>query len=142
LAGRPAPPLWSRPSGWYPAKTSAPNDSTSSSPACAVTVSTTTGQSVLISTITRVYDRQTVVLVQFTGAGLIGGSLADGRYVISIDGSQIHNQKGTAYNGGNMITQGFFRLFGDCNGDAKVDATDMAAIQAALRSMDGTSLYR
>jgi len=71
----------------------------------AITVATSGGQSVPISNITRVYNGQTVVLVQFTGAGLIGGSLADGRYVISIDGSQIHNQQGAAYNGGSVITQ-------------------------------------
>jgi hypothetical protein len=36
----------------------------------------------------------------------------------------------------------FFRLFGDLNGDGKVDSTDSAAFMAAYRSFAGQATYR
>jgi uncharacterized repeat protein (TIGR01451 family) len=107
----------------------------------AFTLTTAAGASVGMRTLTRDINGQTVVLIQFTDPTLVGGSLADGQYNLVIDGSKIHDQTGAAYNGGGTLTESFFRLFGDSNGDRKVDNTDLTAFQAAMRSMYGTAPY-
>ncbi len=108
----------------------------------AVTLATAGGKSVGVRTLTRDINGKTVVLVQFSDPSVVGNSLADGRYVLALNGSKVHDSTGAAYAGGTTVTDNFFRLFGDSNGDAKVDATDLKAFQAALRSMDGTAPYR
>src|SRR5439155_19913885 len=97
---------------------------------------------VTLRTITRVIGGKTVVELQFDGPGIVGGSLADGNYVLSIDGSKIHNGAGAAFNGGAVQTFAFFRLFGDTDGDRDVDAVDLDAMRAALRSTDDMANYR
>jgi hypothetical protein len=68
------------------------------------------------------------VTVQFTGLpGLVNGSLPDGRYTVTVNG---------------QVVSQFFRLFGDVNGDGKVDDTDRTAFLAAYRSRKGMSNYR
>jgi hypothetical protein len=42
--------------------------------------------------------------------------------------------------GGDRVDQ-FFRLFGDVNGDAQVDDTDLAVFQSAYGSRQGTAGY-
>ncbi len=108
----------------------------------AIQVTTASGQAVGTRLLTRDINGQTVVLVQFTDPTLIGGSLADGRYVFTLNSSDIHNSVGGVYNGGTAITDNFWRLFGDVNGTATVDNSDLADMQAALRSVDGTLPYR
>jgi hypothetical protein len=66
----------------------------------------------------------TVATLTFTGPGVVGGSLADGRYTLTAGGIAV-------------TVPNFFRLFGDINGDAKVDATDLKAFLAAYRSKKG-----
>jgi hypothetical protein len=81
------------------------------------------------------------VVVRFTGlAGVVAGSLADGRYTLIEHQGKIHA-------GNNYVSQAdhsdaFFRLFGDVNGDGKVDRTDQAAFLAAYRSRKGMANYR
>jgi hypothetical protein len=66
--------------------------------------------------------------VRFTGlAGVIGGSLPDGRYSLAVGGQTVAT---------------FFRLFGDVNGDGQVDDSDRAAFLAAYRSRSGMANYR
>src|SRR6516162_5574098 len=61
----------------------------------------------------------TVDTITFLGAGIIGGSLADGHYTLTIHGDQIHDDFGQALDGagtgveGSDRTDTFFRLFGD-----------------------------
>jgi hypothetical protein len=80
------------------------------------------------------------VLIRFTGlAGVHGGSLPDGRYLLVEHSGLIHD-------GGNYETLAdhrdtFFRLFGDVNGDGKVDNTDRTAFLAAYRSRRGKANY-
>jgi VCBS repeat-containing protein len=108
----------------------------------AITLTTASGQSVGTRTLSRDVNGQTVVLVQFSDPTVIGGSLADGRYQLVINGSKVHDATGAAYNGGGNVTDNFFRLFGDCYGTGTVNAADLAAFRAALRSQDGTAPYR
>jgi hypothetical protein len=107
----------------------------------AFTLVNSKGTSIGLRTIVLNINGQTVVLVQFTGPGIIGGSLADGSYTFTINSSLITLPGGGAYNGGVNQTFQFFRKFGDINGDGKVNATDLAAFQAAMRSKEGTPYY-
>src|SRR5262249_12812233 len=76
------------------------------------------------------------VVVRFTGlSGVVAGSLADGRYTLIEHQGKIHGGGGAALLADHR--DAFFRLFGDVNGDAKVDATDLAAFQQAYRSVSG-----
>jgi PKD repeat protein len=58
---------------------------------------------------------------------VLGGSLNDGDYTLTVNGQQ---------------KAAFYRLFGDVNGDRKVDDTDLAAFQRAYRSTSAMANYR
>ena len=70
------------------------------------------GKSVGVRTLSRDYNGQTVAFVQFSDPTVVGTSLADGRYVLTVNGSKVHNAGGAAYAGGANVTDNFFRLFG------------------------------
>jgi hypothetical protein len=74
-------------------------------------------------------SNQTVATLTFAGSGVLGGSLADGRYQLLYQGSPVP-------------VANFFRLFGDVNGDGQVDDTDRPAFLAAYRSRKGMANYR
>jgi hypothetical protein len=71
------------------------------------------------------------------GTGNRGNSLADGNYRLEIDATKVSNG-GVNLTGNNVFgaaaADNFFRLYGDSNGDGRVDSTDRAAMNAALRS--------
>src|SRR5262249_31161723 len=69
-----------------------------------------------------------VVKLTFSGPGTEFGSLKDGSYTWLYDGTPVK-------------VPGFFRLFGDSNGDGRVDATDRYAFMAAYRSRSGQANY-
>ncbi len=76
----------------------------------------------------------------FSGPGLDGSSLADGRYTLQIsgialvdDGLRLIDVDGDGVDGGTK-TISFYRFFGDSNGDGLVDATDYLAFLAAYRT--------
>jgi hypothetical protein len=82
------------------------------------------------------------VVYAFSGPGTEFGSLEDGNYNL-----QFFNQAIQAGGAGGpalatMVNQNFFRLFGDSNGDGKVDATDLNAFALASRSRKGFANYR
>lgn len=87
---------------------------------------------------------KTIVTLTFGGSKVSRGSVTDGRYRLTIDGDQIFNAAGTAVDGdGNGVAGGdavsaFFRLYGDSDGDADVDAVDQAAFTSTFlkRSTD------
>ena len=105
-------------------------------------VNTVTGAIVPLRVILRNIGGQTVALLDFTGAGIINGSLADGTYALTIVAANITLQSGGAWNGGvNYTSAPFKRMFGDVNGDGLVNATDLAAFNAAMRSKMGDANY-
>lgn len=83
---------------------------------------------------------QTVAQLTFSGSGTQNGSLADGKYTLTIPGAQVStggvlldgDNNGTA--GGNYVAN-FHRLFGDSDGNMVVNSEDFAA----FRSIYGTS---
>ena len=83
----------------------------------------------------------------FAGAGIIGGSLADGHYALTIHGNLVHDGFGQALDGastgvaGSDRTDTFFRLFGDADGDGVVDARDRDLFRSAFRTRAGDPGY-
>ena len=77
----------------------------------------TTNTYVGLRLITEILNGQTVVMLQFTGTGIVGGSLANGLTSCTTTGP---------------LAASFFRLFGDSNGDGLVNETDLTAFSNAL----------
>jgi hypothetical protein len=81
---------------------------------------------------------QTVARLTFAGAGVEGGSLADGQYTLATSGAAITDGYGAMIDadgdgqpGGALVTS-FHRLFGDADGDGDVDAQDFGAFRSAF----------
>ena len=78
-----------------------------------------------------VVDGNSVDALAFVGAGIIGGSLADGHYTLTIHGGLVHDDFGQALDGAGTGVAGsdrvdtFFRFFGDSDGNGHVDLGDL-----------------
>jgi hypothetical protein len=101
------------------------------------------GRVIQITGAQEVLDGHSVDTVTFSGAGIIGGSLADGYYVLTIRRGLVHDGCGNALDGAGTGVAGsdrvdtFFRLFGDANGDGVVDEQDRAQFRAAFKTKAG-----
>ena len=86
------------------------------------------------------------VLLTFAGSGTEFGSLVDGRYTLTTDGSLITGLGGLALDAdgdgtpGGTRTDLFHRFFGDSDGDGDTDGTDLLAFRRALGRNDVVSL--
>lgn len=97
--------------------------------------STTVSSSVSTSTVNGV----TVATITFpTGAGK---SIGDGRYILTTDATKVHETSALHLGMSANRTDEFFRLFGDYNGDARVDFIDFAFFRNALGSQAGDANY-
>jgi hypothetical protein len=83
-------------------------------------------------------EGRTVARLTFSGAGVVGGSLADGRFRLTILGQKIRGLSGERLDGnadgaagGNRVDE-FFRWFGDTDGDGDVDQRDSRVFQSAF----------
>jgi hypothetical protein len=80
---------------------------------------------------------RTIARLTFNGHGACGGSLANGEYRLTIRGAKIRSASGKLLDGdgdgvaGGNYASGFFRLFGDSDGDGDVDTLDRTTFQAA-----------
>jgi subtilase family serine protease len=72
-------------------------------------------------------DRKTFVL-SFSGSG---GSLADGRYTLTLHAGGVHDVNGQTLSGRDGVLK-FHRLFGDGDGDGDTDMTDLAVFRSSL----------
>jgi hypothetical protein len=103
-----------------------------------------TGTSVGVTTSAAMQNGRSVVTLTFGGALLEYGSLKDGEYRLTVDGSKVHDaDTGTNLDGdadgafgGNYLfgaatADRFFRKFGDADGDRDVDAADLLAFKRA-----------
>jgi hypothetical protein len=108
------------------------------------------GSEVPLNVAEAVVDGHSVDTLTFSGAGIIGGSLADGQYTLTIHGGLVHDGFGLALDGtgtgvaGTDAVDAFFRLFGDANGDGHVDAGDLRSFLSTFgkRASDPTALRR
>jgi autotransporter-associated beta strand protein len=101
------------------------------------------GGAVSLNVSSSVVNGKTVAVLTFTGAGIIGGSLADGNYTLTVNSAVVHDGFGQALDGdGDGISAGdrvdaFFRLFGDADGDRDVDRRDQALFRRTFRKRTG-----
>jgi len=90
---------------------------------------------------------RTVAVLTFSGSGIIGGSLADGDYTLTIRGDHIRDEVGRELdgdgdgNGGGDRVDAFFRLFGDSDGDNDVDWLDRDLFRSAFGTSAGEPAY-
>jgi hypothetical protein len=91
---------------------------------------------------------QTVALLTFSGPVIIGGSLADGSYTLTIRSDLVHDQWGRELDGdgngsagGDDATHNFHRLFGDADGDGDVDGQDRELFRSAFEPGGGGYLW-
>jgi alkaline phosphatase D len=92
---------------------------------------------------TSVVAGKTVAVVTFAGPGIIGGSLADGQYTLTIRSDHVHDRWGRELDGdgdgsaGGDRVDGFFRLFGDTDGDRDVDHADLDVMLSSFHKNQG-----
>ena len=97
---------------------------------------------------TFVYNSVTVALLYFRGPMIEAGSLPDGQYRLLTRGDRIRSLQGQWLDGdedgvqGGNRTDHFFRLYGDANGDGRVDEVDRQLFLAAFNSRAGGRNYR
>lgn len=90
---------------------------------------TTTNTNITPTVSTQVISGKTVATLTFNGDGIIGGSLADGNYSLTVLDT-IADRVGNTLDGdgdgeaGGHAVDDFFRLFGDSDGDRDVDGQD------------------
>ncbi|MCA9064758.1 MAG: VCBS repeat-containing protein, partial [Planctomycetaceae bacterium] len=87
-----------------------------------------------------VVNGQSIAVLSFINStsGIVGGSLADGRYTLMINASKV--RVGVDTMAADHIDE-FFRLFGDSDGDGDVDRVDYARFQRAYGQAPGDSLF-
>jgi VCBS repeat-containing protein len=93
-----------------------------------------------IAVTTAVVDGRTVATLSFSGRGTDQGSLADGLWTLRVIGSKVHDTR-TGLTMAADYTYGLHRLFGDANGDRRVDSVDKAAFDAAYGTRRGQAGY-
>jgi hypothetical protein len=92
-------------------------------------------------------DGKTVAVLTFAGSGFEGGSLADGSYTLTVRANLVHDRWGRELDGdgdgtaGGDSVAGFFRLFGDTDGDRDVDQADLGVMLSAFGSSRGQARY-
>ena len=90
---------------------------------------------------------RTVAVLRFRGDGLIGGSLADGNYTLTVRGDRIRDTLGQLLDGdadgaaGGRRVDPFHRFFGDSDGDRDVDFADYYRFRNALDKRIGQAGY-
>jgi hypothetical protein len=92
---------------------------------------------------------KTVAVLTFAGPEFVGGSLADGRYTLTVRADRVHDRWGRELDGdgdgdgsaGGDRVDAFFRLFGDSDGDHDVDQQDRELFRSALKSRAGDAGY-
>ena len=66
-------------------------------------------------------------VVTFSGAGVSGGSIADGVYDITLNAGTVTSDANPSVSSQSRATDTFYRLFGDAQGTARVNSADYSA---------------
>jgi hypothetical protein len=88
---------------------------------------------------TSVVGSQTVAVITFTGSDIIGGSLPDGHYTLTVRADKVHDPSGQSLNADQVSH--FFRLFGDSNGNGVIDWQDLARFASTFGKSQGDPGY-
>lgn len=105
------------------------------------------GGAVSLNVAASLVEGRTVAVLMFSGSGIIGGSLADGNYMLTIRGDHVRDGAGRELdgdrdgNGGGGRVDAFFRLFGDSDGDRDVDLLDLGRFLSTLGRRQGNRHY-
>jgi hypothetical protein len=105
------------------------------------------GSAVSLNVAASIVGGHTVAVLTFNGTGIIGGSLADGNYMLTIRGDRIRDEVGREVdgdadgNGGGDRGDAFFRLFGDSDGDNDIDWLDRDLFRSAFEKSIGDTGY-
>src|SRR4029077_9582984 len=92
-------------------------------------------------------DGKTMAVLTFAGTEFVGGSLADGSYTLTVRADRVHDRWGRELDGdgdssaGGDRVDGFFRLFGDSDGDGSVDQHDRGRFRSAFKASAGDADY-
>jgi hypothetical protein len=105
------------------------------------------GSLVGLTVATTTVDGRTVATLTFSGPGVVGGSLADGEYTLTVRGDRVADRFGRALDGdgdgsvgGDQVNE-FHRLFGDSDGDRDVDLRDLGRFLGTLGRRAGDQGY-
>jgi hypothetical protein len=85
-----------------------------------------------------VVNGRSIAVLTFWGSDIIGGSLADGSYGLTVRADQVHDGVGRELDGdgdsfaGGSRVDSYFRLFGDSDGDHDVDSLDRDLFRSAF----------
>jgi acetyl esterase/lipase len=96
---------------------------------------------------TSVVGGKTVAVLTFAGADVVGGSLADGAYSLTVRADRVHDRWGRELDGdgdgsaGGDRLDGFRRLFGDADGDGDTDQTDFGVFLTSFGKRRGEAGY-
>jgi hypothetical protein len=95
---------------------------------------------------TSVASGKTTAILTFHGTDVVAGALPDGRYLLTLRADSVHGKYGQALAGdgksaGTDLVLSFYCLFGDTNGDGRVDDTDQNHFVTALQQKRGESGY-
>jgi hypothetical protein len=105
------------------------------------------GGAIQLTVAQAVMDGHSVDTLTFVGAAIIGGSLADGHYTLTIHGGLVHDQFGNALDGAGTgeaasdRVDTFFRLFGDADGDDHVGWDDLSSFVSTFGKHAGDPGY-
>ena len=105
------------------------------------------GTAVDVNVATFVVGGRTVAILTFIGNGIIGGSLADGDYALTVRGDLIRDEVGRELdgdrdgNGGGDRVEVVSRLFGDADGNGDVDHLDRDLFRSAFKKTAGETGY-
>jgi hypothetical protein len=105
------------------------------------------GSLVDLSVAASVVNGQTVAVLTFAGSDIVGGSLADGSYTLTVRADGIHDRWGRELDGdadgaaGGDRADGFSRLFGDSDGDGGMDQQDRDRFRSAFGTTDAGYLW-
>jgi hypothetical protein len=90
-----------------------------------------------------VVNGQTVAVLTFADADTFGGSLSDGSFTLTVRADRVHDRWGRELDGdgngsaGGDRVDGFFRLFGDTDGDRDVDHADLDLMLSSFGKNQG-----
>jgi hypothetical protein len=92
-------------------------------------------------------DGRTVAVLTFAGSDIVGGSLSDGSYTLTVRADSVHDRFGRELDGdgdgsaGGDRTDGFHRLFGDADGDGDTDHADLDVMLGSFPKRSGDAGY-